>query len=93
MLLTIAGAAPDAIAEDYAQSHERLAPLYEVLLQTAPDDQTREIAVRSGECTAELMLDLLDDIRNEYGGFFAYASDAGVSGDDLEHLRERLAGP
>jgi protein-tyrosine phosphatase len=91
LILAIAGASPDAIADDYAESHARLAPLYQDLIDTAGTFASREIALRADECTRDLMLDLIDDMDDQYGGLVGYARGApGVSEADLEQIRALL---
>jgi protein tyrosine/serine phosphatase len=91
LILAIAGASPEAIAEDYAESHARLAPLYQALLDIAQTIESREIALRADECTPDLMLDLIDDVDAQYGGLVAYARGApGVGEADFDRIRALL---
>jgi protein tyrosine/serine phosphatase len=86
LMLTVAGVPPEAIAEDYALSAERLAPLYaEWLRDQGLDEQTRARLERENVSEAAAMAYVLEQIDVE-----DYLLRAGVGDDDLQRIRERL---
>jgi protein tyrosine/serine phosphatase len=87
LVLSVAGVPPEAIAADYALSAERLAPLYEQWIAEAADPRQRARLERENVAEASAMLALLDGLDAE-----AYLREAGVTGAELESLRERLRG-
>ena len=89
MLLSLAGVPAEAIASDYAESQQRLWPLYEQLVaeaggEAAVDSQLKPTA------TLETMHTMLAHLENRYGGVRPYLTAAGMTEADMERLVRRL---
>lgn len=92
LLLTVAGVAPEDVAEDYAASEANWAPHTEAWIAEAPDDEEREFRRFLSRMPAEAMLRVLEALEREYGGAAGYLRQAGVGDEDLEAVRARLRG-
>lgn len=89
LLLALAGVPDEQIAADYAASQVRLWPLYERLIAAAGGEENVDFWLKP-TATAEMMLTMLDHIRNRYGSVGDYLRWAGLGAKELERLRERL---
>lgn len=91
LLLSVAGAERDAIAQDYALSEAMLEPGYQewvqqqVKLHGAPPDKPWQAQTRP-----ETMYALLDYLDSQYGGAEGYLYAAGVTQNDIEQIRRHL---
>jgi protein-tyrosine phosphatase len=85
LALSVAGVPPEAIAEDYALSAERLRPLYDEWLRAEQDPQVRARLERENVSDAAAMLEVLEELDAE-----RFLLDAGAARDELEALRARL---
>jgi protein-tyrosine phosphatase len=91
LLLAVAGVAPEAIADDYALTIESLRPREERWLADGPGDRAeREAALRWSQARPEVMLEVLADADERYGGVDGYLLQAGVQPTDIDRLRARL---
>lgn len=89
VLLSALGVADSDVAEDYAASHNYLREaLAERLACAEPEARAGLEHKLSAKNTT--MLEVLDDLRRNYGGARAYLLSAGMSADTLARLRERL---
>ena len=85
LLLALAGAAPAAIAADYAESSRNLREAY-LKRYTGSDPSTIVEAVRCPEQAVYNMLEYLDS----FGGVVTYLAAIGLSDREIERLRRRL---
>jgi protein tyrosine/serine phosphatase len=93
LALSIAGAAPEVIAADYALTEARLAEADRAYLERFTDPDRRGV-VRALQATpASNMLTVLDHLHTRYGGVDAYLRSGGMTDDQLERLRTRLVSP
>jgi protein-tyrosine phosphatase len=94
LLLGLAGVPADTIAADYAMTAELLRPRERQWLDGLdPEERAeREAMLARYAPTAEVMLQVLDGLGERYGGVEPYLRSTGLSQDDLDRLRERLAG-
>jgi protein-tyrosine phosphatase len=90
LLLTVAGADRDVIAEDYSLSSEWLASELNRALEAEPDRERRLRLNRMYESRPELILSLLAALDRRHGSVTGYLAGAGVAEDVLELLRHRL---
>jgi protein-tyrosine phosphatase len=91
MLLALAGVPEDIIAADYALTAEYNRPAEELWLEQGPGDRAwREQEVAKFTPHAHVMTELLDHLRERYGGVERYLSDAGLAAEDIERIRARL---
>ena len=89
-LLRLAGVAEEEIADDYAQSEERLRPRHDLWIAEAGTEAERERIRRIAAAPAAAMLGVLDELERRYGGVEAFLRAAGLSDDDIELARARL---
>lgn len=89
LLLSLVGVPLETIAADYAESQERLMPLYEKLVAEAGGEDNVEFWLRP-TATPEMMLAMLAHIDVKYGGVHQYLAAAGVSPVEIERLKSRL---
>ena len=86
LVLSVAGVPPEAIADDYALSAERLAPLYaEWLRDEGLDEETRARLERENVSEADAMAYVLERV-----DVAEYLLRAGVTEHDLQRIRDRL---
>ncbi|MEO5952251.1 MAG: tyrosine-protein phosphatase [Chloroflexia bacterium] len=92
LLLSIAGAERDAIAQDYALSEVMLEPGYQEWVQqqvklhgAPPPDKPWQAQTRP-----ETMYALLDYLDRQYGGAEGYLYAAGVTQNEIEQIRKHL---
>jgi protein tyrosine/serine phosphatase len=90
LLLGLAGVDDAQIAADYALSEVSLAAERAAALAAAPDEETRARIARGYDARADTMLATLAHLRTRHGGAEAYLARAGLSGADMQRIRERL---
>jgi protein-tyrosine phosphatase len=91
LLLGLVGVAPEMIAADYALTAECLRPRNEAWLENGPGDRDERAALLARFApTGEVMLEVLDDLSERYGGVEPYLLEAGVTAADIARLRARL---
>jgi protein-tyrosine phosphatase len=91
LLLSLAGVAPDTVADDYALSSEYLRQRDEEWLTNGPGTrEEREANLGRSKTRAEVMHEVLAHLERTYGGVEAYLIAAGVAPEDLARIRERL---
>jgi protein tyrosine/serine phosphatase len=90
LLLGLVGVSDGDIAEDYALSEASLAAELAAALAATSDDEERARLVRSYDASAQTMLATLAHLRARHGGAEAYLARAGLSGADIQRIRERL---
>jgi protein tyrosine/serine phosphatase len=85
LALSLAEVVPEAIAEDYALSAERLRPLYDDWIAAEPDPELRSRLERQNVSDAAAMLEVLRglDVR-------AFLLEGGADPRDLEAVRAKL---
>lgn len=94
LLLGLAGVPRETIAADYALSAECLRPRTEEWLRNGPGERAeREQELARSSPRVEVMLEVLDNVEDRYGGVEAYLLGAGVIPQDITSVRERLVGP
>jgi len=93
LLLALVAVPDQAVAADYALTAECLRPRDQEWLENGPGERAeREALLVRYAPTAQVMLEVLDRLRQRYGGAEAYLRRAGVAADDLTRLRGRLLG-
>lgn len=90
LLLGLVGVSDADIAADYALSEAALAAERAAALAAAPDEEERARVERGYDSRAETMLATLGHLRARHGGAEAYLVRAGLSGGDMQRIRERL---
>ena len=94
LLLAVAGVPDQTVAADYALTAELLRPRDQQWLENGPGDRAeREALLARFTPTAEVMLEVLHQLSQRYGGVEAYLLHAGVAPDDVARLRARLLAP
>jgi protein-tyrosine phosphatase len=94
LLLSLAGVAADAIADDYALTTEALRPREERWLAEGPGERAdREAALEWNRARPEVMLGVLADIERRHGGIEGYLRWVRVTDAELDRIRERLLEP
>ena len=88
LLLELAGVDRETISADYALSEEYLRPLREEELPDEPGEREKELSKYSPR--AEVMVEVLERLDQEYGGAEQYLLRAGLAPQDIARLRERL---
>ncbi|HEX9923776.1 MAG TPA: tyrosine-protein phosphatase [Anaerolineae bacterium] len=92
LLLSLVGVPADIVAADYAESQERLWPVYEQLVaQAGGEDKVGFWAKPT--VIPEMMLDMLAHIEAAHGGVQPYLTAAGLSSVDMARLKKRLCAP
>lgn len=91
LLLRVADVPVDAVADDYAISHDRVRPLVTRWIEEA--DAGDERTLRSRVCSAPRtgMHGMLRELDERHGGAERYLLDAGVAADAVTSLRARLS--
>jgi len=89
-LLHLAGVDEATIAEDYALSEERLRERHEAWFEAAETEEELQRLRRIAQTPAESMLGVFAELERRYGGVEGYLREAGVSDEELEHMRARL---
>jgi protein-tyrosine phosphatase len=90
MLLSLAGAKPEAIGSDYAETDIQLATRYAEWLAKASPER-REAMRDELRCPPEWMLHTLDYLEHKWGGVDSYLEAAGVSPKSIDRLSTKLA--
>jgi protein-tyrosine phosphatase len=94
LLLSLAGVAPEAIADDYALTAEALRPREERWLAEGPGDRAdRQAELAWNRARPEVMLEVLATIERRHGGIEDYLRWVRVSDAELDRIRARLLGP
>jgi protein-tyrosine phosphatase len=94
LLLALVDVPDRTVAADYALTAERLRPRDQAWLENGPGERAeREALLVRYAPTAEVMLEVLDRLRQRHGAVEAYLRQAGVAPDDLARLRARLLAP
>lgn len=92
LLLALAGVPVDVIGEDYALTDVGLQPLYEEWLAKYDDPAEREQRARQLVSYPETIARALAHVDERYGGVAAYLEGVGVTAEERELARARLAG-
>jgi protein-tyrosine phosphatase len=92
LLLALAGVPYPTIAEDYALSAICLQPIYDEQLRQEPDPARRERMATWMATVPETLLAILAHLDAMHGGAEAYLLKSGVTGENLEGIRQRLRG-
>jgi protein tyrosine/serine phosphatase len=91
LLLRLAGVETEVIAADYAASEANLAPRTPAWVDDAEDEVDRERRRKLMRTPAEAMVQTLDELDRRYGGVEQYLRAAGLTDEQLDRLRSRLA--
>lgn len=93
LVLDLVGVPRALIAEDYALSSHYLRERTAEWIASDPDHRAeREDDVKHWWTYPEVMLDVLADLTERYGGTERYLREAGLGEADIQSLRQRLAG-
>lgn len=90
LLLGVVGVDDAQISADYALSEASLAAERAAALAAAPDEEARARIERGYDARAETMLATLAHLRSRHDGAEEYLMRAGLSGADIQRIRERL---
>ncbi len=91
MLLGIAGAPPEVIAQDYALSDVYLAELYEMIVAKYPNDPLKQTRLRESMlCKPEAMLMALAQVNKTHGDVEGYLRSGGLKDENLRRIRARF---
>lgn len=94
LLLSVAGARREAIAQDYALSEVLLEPRYQEWVQEQVKLHGRQPAQpRQAQTRPETMYAMLDYLDRQYGGAEGYLRAAGVAQLEIEQIRKHLIAP
>jgi protein-tyrosine phosphatase len=94
LILSLAGVAPAAIADDYALTQDALRPREERWLEEGPGERAeRAAALAWNRAMPEVMLKVLADLERRHGGVEGYLRWVRVSDAELERIRGRLLEP
>lgn len=88
--LSVAGVADDVIAADYALTEERLREDSRAYLELIDDPKLRTIVAGLQPTPPTVMLDTLNHVRERHGGVEGYLMAAGVTGNQIAAVRDRL---
>jgi protein tyrosine/serine phosphatase len=91
LALRVAGASMDDVVADYALSEANLEASHRVWVDAATDPADRRRREFLLPTPPAAMRRVLEEIERRHGSAEAYLRDAGVSADDIERLRRRLA--
>ncbi len=81
----------EIISIDYAESQERLWPLYEKILAETKDKDKKEMDFWARPtATQEMMSMMLEHIDTQYGGVEKYLLASGLLPKETDQLRHRL---
>jgi protein tyrosine/serine phosphatase len=89
LLLRLAGVPADIVAADYAESQQRLWPLYEKTVAEAGGEDKVSFWAKP-TVTAEMITMMLDHLDARYGGVEEYLRAAGLSAGEIEELKNCL---
>jgi protein-tyrosine phosphatase len=91
LLLGLVGVPAETIAADYAMTAELLRPRDEEWLENGPGERAeREVMLAWFTPTAEVMLEVLEQLDERFGGVELYLRSTGLGQGDLDRLRDRL---
>ena len=90
LLLRLAGVSIEDIGADYALSGPNLSGTLESWLADAPDERERRRREKLSQTPATAMTRVITDIEGRYGSVAGYLEAAGVTGSQIQRLRERL---
>ena len=93
VLLRLVGVPREEVAADYAKSEANLAPALRSWIDTIEDEIERGRRRKLAQTPAEGMLRVLEEIERRYGDVASYLRAAGLTDEQIERLRERLAAP
>lgn len=89
LLLSLVGVPAAIISADYAESQERLWPLYEKSLAEAMDEEDADFWTKP-TATEEMMSMMLEHVETRYGGTEKYLLASGLSPEEIDRLKSRL---
>jgi protein-tyrosine phosphatase len=89
LLLSLVGVPTAIISADYAESQERLWPLYEKGLAVDMDEEEADFWTQP-TATEEMMNMMLEHVETRYGGTEKYLLASGLSSEDIGQLKSRL---
>jgi protein tyrosine/serine phosphatase len=92
LLLRLAGASREEVAEDYWLSEDALRARHEDWIAEAPNDRERRLRSVFNVAPREAMVGVLATLEEQYGSVRAYLAAAGVPDGELDALRARLRG-
>jgi protein-tyrosine phosphatase len=90
LLLGVAGVPDEIVAADYAASEPNVRVIFSDWIASAANQPELELRQRLAEAPHATMVTVLNWLRTHAGGAAAYLRDAGLTGEQLERLRERL---
>jgi protein tyrosine/serine phosphatase len=93
LLLRLAGVDHATIGADYALSAENLAPRRDAWFAEARDDAERAKLAKLVQTPAGAMARVVAEIESRYGDVASYLRATGLTGEQLDRLRERLVAP
>ena len=89
LLLRLVGVPVDVVAADYAESQQRLWPLYEKMVAEAGGEDKVSFWAKP-TVTKEMMTMMLDHLDARYGGVAEYLKTAGLSVEEIIELKNCL---
>jgi len=90
LALSVAGVPEDEIVADYFLTQERLAGWLAEQLADEPDSSKHPEMIEFRDTRAESIVAILRHLDENYGGAEAYLRHGGLTGGDLDRLRDRL---
>ena len=90
-LLALAGVPQHTIAEDYNESNIHLQPMNEEFVAKFDDPDTKQRVWKNLMSGTENMLKIQTNLAEQYGGAELYLREGGLSSDDINAIRARLA--
>jgi protein tyrosine/serine phosphatase len=93
LALSVAGVEPEDVAADYAITEVRFADHFQQYLDSLDTDEERESARAYQSTPPENLRTVLEHLETRYGGVEPYLRRGGMTGEQLEALRERLVEP
>jgi protein-tyrosine phosphatase len=93
LLLRLAGASIDEIAQDYALTYELRSRRPDEWVDAAPEGWERERRAFMQHTPPDAMRRVLEHVERTHGSVAAYLRSAGLDDARIERLRERLAAP
>jgi protein-tyrosine phosphatase len=92
LLLRLAGASPEEVAEDYWLSEDALRENHEAWIAEASDEREARLRSVFNVAPRETMVGVLAALEERYGSVRGYLAAAGVPDADLDALAARLRG-